>query len=73
MFTKLYTRLFTKNLKEIPLLFINFDYQHFKTKGKKNSCMLHTHPCFKNDEHIISVMNGLVDYIRDNYDMNKII
>jgi len=69
----MFTKLFTKNLTQIPLLFINFNYQHFKTKGKKNSCMLNMHPCIRNDEHVISTMNDLVDYIRDNYDMNKII
>jgi len=66
-------RLFTKNLTEIPLLFINFNYQYFRTKGKENSCMLHLHPCIKNDEHVISKMNELVDYIRDNYDMKNMI
>jgi hypothetical protein len=69
----IFTRLFTKNLKSIPLLYINFNYQHFIKKGKKDSCILNLHPSFRKDEHIIATMNGLVSYIRDNYDMNKII
>ena len=33
--------------------------------------MLHIHPLLKNDEIVIKKMNELVDYIRANYDMNK--
>ena len=35
--------------------------------------MCNIHPVLKNDEHIISVMNDLCDYIRENYDMEDII
>ena len=62
-------RLFTKNLKEIPLLWINLNLQHFRRLGKKNSCMLRIHPSLRDDEHIVNTLNGLVDYIREEYDM----
>ena len=62
-------RLFTKNLKEIPLLWINLNLQHFRKLGKKNSCMLKIHPNLRDDKYIIDTLNGLVDYIREEYTM----
>ena len=47
--------------------------QKFKKYGANGSCMCNIHPVLKNDEHIISVMNDLCDYIRENYDMDDII
>lgn len=47
--------------------------QKFKKYGANGSCMCNIHPVLKNDEHIISVMNDLCDYIRENYDMENII
>lgn len=64
-------RLFTKNLKEIPLLWVNFNYKHFKDKGKENSCMLYIHPNLADDVFIKRRLEDLVEYIRDNYDMSK--
>ena len=31
------------------------------------------HPVLKDDTHIIETMNGLCDYIRENYNMKDII
>lgn len=62
-------RLFTRNLKEIPLLWVNFNLQHYKNVGKENSCMLKIHPNLREDKHIVDTLNSLVDYIRDNYNM----
>ena len=70
---KILTRLLTKNLTKIPLLWITFNYQKYKKNGLKGSCMCHLHPCLKDDEYIISTMNNLCDYVRENYDMKKII
>ena len=70
-YMKVLTRLFTKNLTKVPLLWITFNWKLFKEHGEKGSCMCNIHPCLKDDEHIISTMNEL--YIRDNYDMEKII
>lgn len=67
---RLIEKLFTKNLKEIPLLWINFNYKYFKEKGEQNSCILHIHPNLANDQHIKETLNNLTDYIRDNYNMN---
>jgi hypothetical protein len=68
---KLFERLFTKNLKAIPLLWIDFNYQLYKEKGKIGSCNLRLHPILVNDQYIKDELNHLVDYIRDNYDMKE--
>ena len=65
---KILTRLFTKNLTKIPLLWITFNWKLFKKNGAKGSCMCNIHPCLKDDEHIKTTMEELCDYIRENYD-----
>lgn len=67
----LLTRLLTKNKTKIPLLYVTFDYKKFKENGKVGSCMCNVHPLIRNDEYVKLKMNELVDYIRDNYDMDK--
>lgn len=67
------TRLLTKNLQRVPLLRIDFNMKKFKENGAKGSCMCVIHPVLKDDEHIIKTMNGLCDYIREKYDMEKLI
>jgi hypothetical protein len=67
------TRLLTCNLTKIPLFHITFNYQKFKKHGKKNSCMCTVHPILADDEYVRETLNGLCDYIRDNYDMRDII
>ena len=58
----------TKNSTEIPLFWVNIN---MKTTNKKN-CMSHIHPNFRNDKVVIESLNKLIDYIRDNYDMEKL-
>lgn len=53
---KILTRLFTKNLTKIPLLWITFNWKLFKKNGAKGSCMCNIHPCLKDDEHIKTTM-----------------
>lgn len=67
------TRLLTKNLQRVPLLRIDFNMKKYKENGTKGSCMCVIHPVLKDDEHIIETMNGLCDYIREKYDMEKLI
>lgn len=68
----LLTRLLTKNRTQIPLLYVTFDYNKFKSEGKVGSCMCNVHPVIANDEHIKQTVNDMINYIRDNYDMNII-
>lgn len=60
----------TKNLTQIPLFVMVFDYKKFKSEGKRNSCMLHIHPELAEDEFVKSKLQEVVDYVRDNYDMD---
>ncbi len=62
----------TKKYTEIPLLWIYFNLNKFLEEGKENSCILKIHPELKWDDYIINTLNNLVDYIRDNYDMEKL-
>lgn len=59
----------TKNLTEIPLFWMTFNYKHYKENGKKGSCTLNVHPNLANDTFIQRRLNDLIDYIRDNYNM----
>lgn len=70
---KLITRLLTKNLQRVPLLRIDFNMKKFKENGAKGSCMCVIHPVLKDDDYIIETMCGLCDYIREKYDMKKLI
>ena len=69
---KLLQRLLTKNLNEIPLFYVTFNYNKYKDNGKKGSCNAQVHPNIANDEHVKETLNDLIDYIRDNYNMDDI-
>lgn len=60
----------TKNLTRIPLFIMTFNYRKYKADGKKDSCMFYTHPDIAKDEFVKSKLQEVVDYIRDNYDLN---
>lgn len=70
---KILTRLLTRNLRRVPLLYINFDMQKFRKDGVEGSCDYVLHPILAKDRHITETMNGLCDYVRENYDMEKLI
>lgn len=69
---KFLTNLLTKNRTQIPLLYVTFDYKKFKEFGKVGSCKCYPHPIVANDDNIKFKVNELIDYIRDNYDMEEI-
>lgn len=71
MFKKL-TNIFTKNKTQIPLFYVSFDYQYFQEHGKINSCKLVAHPLLRNDTHIKESLNGIIDYIRDEYNVEEL-
>ena len=60
----------TKNLTRIPLFTMAFNYRKYKADGKKDSCMLYTHPDIAKDEFVKSKLQEVVDHIRDNYDLD---
>lgn len=60
----------TKNLTEIPLFTMTFNYRKYKEQGKKDSCMFYAHPNIANDEFVKNKLQEVVNYIRDNYDLD---
>lgn len=60
----------TKNLTRIPLFTMVFNYRKYKADGKKDSCIMYSHPNIANDEFVKSKLQEVVDYIRDNYDLD---
>ena len=70
---KLLARLLTKNLTMVPLINVTFNYGYFKKHGKEGSCNATAHPLLADDENLKQMFKDMVDYIRDNYDMNEII
>jgi hypothetical protein len=69
---KILQRLMTKNLKEIPLFWVHFNYEHFKNSGKENSCMVNIHPILADDKFIQDKLKDVIDYIRDSYDLEEL-
>lgn len=65
----LWIRKKTKNLTRIPLFTMTFNYRKFKTDGKKDSCVFYCHPDIAQDEFVKEKLFEVVDYIRDNYDL----
>ncbi len=66
----LYIKRKTKNLTQIPLFTMTFNYKKYKENGKENSCVLYAlHPDIARDEFLKENLQRLVDHIRDNYDM----
>lgn len=51
---------------------MTFDYRHYCEHGKENSCMFYAHPEIAKDEFVKEELQKVVDYVRDNYDMEKI-
>ena len=60
----------TKNLTEIPLFTMTFNYHKYKVQGKKDSCLFYSHSDIANDEFVKGKLQEVVDYIRDNYDLD---
>jgi hypothetical protein len=72
LFNKLSKKL-TNDYKEVPLFYATLNFNKYQEEGEKGSCDLKIHPCLKDDEFIIEQLNLLVDHIRNNYDMEKLI
>lgn len=66
-------RILTNNLQKIPLLYINFNRRKYRQDDAKGSCDCVCHPALSQDGHIKETMSNLCDYIRENYDMDKVI
>lgn len=71
MFNYIYKKL-TNNFDEVPLFIVTFNLNKYKNEGAKNSCMVKIHPELNDDEYIHNTLQDLIDYIRDNYDMEDV-
>lgn len=61
----------TKNFTHIPLFTMIFDYRKYKSVGKKGSCDFCCHPEIAGDIFVKAKLQEVVDYIRDNYDLDN--
>lgn len=66
----LYIRRKTKNYTRIPLFTMIFDYRKYQKDGKPGSCTFVAHPEIAQDEFVKEKLCEVVDYIRDNYDLD---
>jgi hypothetical protein len=71
MFKSLTSKL-TNNHNDVPLFFVTFNLNKFKENGTKGSCEIKLHPSIK-DEHVEEQLKSLIDYIRENYDMEELV
>jgi hypothetical protein len=69
----MFSKLLTKKYRRIPLLWIDFDLIKYHLCGKDNSCTVHLHPLLKKDEILNDKIRDVINYIRDNYDMDKLV
>ena len=62
----------TNNKESVPLFWIDFNYQLYKKHGKKGSCNIKIHPLISGDDYIKNTLNDLIDYIRNQYNVEKL-
>ena len=48
---------------------MTFNYRKYKSDGKKDTCTFFCHPEIANDEFVKEKLCEVVDYVRDNYDL----
>lgn len=51
----------------------DIDYRKYKKHGKENSCTFHCLPEIANDEFVKNRLSDVVDYVRDNYDLDEMV
>lgn len=59
--------------KEVGLFYVNFDLMKYQNEGEKGSCTLNLHPSLKEDPYVVDQLNALVDHIRKNHNMEKLV
>ena len=62
----------TNDFNDVPLFYVNFNLNKYLKNGAKGSCVAKVHPTLTEDEYIKNQLNDLIDYIRDNYDMEEL-
>lgn len=68
---KFIRKFLTSNATEIPLIFVLFDENKFKRSEK---CFeIRHHPSFNNDDVLEEKLRDVVDYIKERYDLSKLL
>lgn len=70
MFNLLKNKL-TKDKKEVALFWATIDVDKYN-KCEKNNSLIRIHPLYSDDKFIKNQLAELVDYIRDNYEVNEL-
>lgn len=63
----------TREFTDVPIFYVTFNLQHYKKNGAKGSCTINCLPEIKQDEEAVRRIESTVDYIRENFDMEKLI
>lgn len=63
----------TRNYTDVPIFWVTFNLQHYKKNGAKGSCIINCLPEIGQDEEAVRRIESTVDYIRENFDMEKLI
>lgn len=63
----------TRNYTDVPIFYVTFNLQKYRKNGAKGSCIINCLPEIKQDEEAVRRIESAVDYIRENFDMEKLI
>lgn len=63
----------TREFTDVPIFYVTFNLQHYKKNGVKDSCTINCLPEIAHDKEAVRRINDTVDYIRENFDMEKLI
>lgn len=64
--------LLTNKKQNVPLLYVHFNYRKYEKSGAAGSCIASVHPELAGDVELKKKLEDLIDYIRNNNDMEKI-
>ena len=61
-----------KNFTEVPILWIALDMQRYEKSGARGCFLINCLPEIAHDKETVRRINDAVDYIRENFDMEKL-
>lgn len=64
---------YTKGYTKVPLFWVNFDLIKYNKDGEKDSCNAYIHPELKDDSFIDGALKGVIEHIRNNYNMDSFV
>lgn len=64
----------TDGYTNVPLFWVTFNYEKYQKEGKENTCTVHLiDPDLSNDKFVREHLEMVIDHIRNEYDMEKIV